>query len=234
MYELEFSGGAWLRLRPVPTHVYLMFRGQMLAEKVASIGPKPEPPMVEVKMKAGHTERLVAGEDTPEYQAFAIQRDEWQTRYDEVMASANADWVMLCRDYAVEEWSHDSRETWAKDIPEDWQPDEALDRAGIRLSDNLRAEYISLVLCQSWQDHEALTNIAEAKVNDIADEEVQAVLAGFRPGAGRKRDAATATGTDRHPPQRVSRANGGGAGLGQRSGWLVRLFAGRKGGDDGV
>ena len=234
MYELEFSGGAWLRLRPVPTHVYLMFRGQVLVEKLASIGPKPEPPMVEVKMKAGHIERHVATEDTPEYQAFAVQRDEWQARHDEVMADANADWVMLCRDYAVEEWSHDGRATWDQDIPEDWQPDEALDRAGIRLSDNLRAEYINLVLCQSWQDHEALTNIAEARVNDIADEEVAAVLAGFRSGAGRKRDAVATARTDGHPPQRVSRANGGGKGLGQGPGWLVRLFAGRKGDHDGA
>jgi len=211
-----------------------MFRGQVLAEKVASIGPKPAPPMVEVKMKAGHVERHVAGEDAPEYQAFAALRDEWQAQHDEVMADANADWVMLCRDYAVVEWSHD-REAWDKDIPEDWQPDEALDRAGIRLSDNLRAEYISLVLCPSWQDHEALTNIAEARVNDIADEEVQAVLDGFRPGAGRKRDATTATRTDRHPPQRVSRANGGGKSLGQRSRSLVRrLFTRRKDDDDGV
>ncbi len=234
MYELEFSGGAWLRLRPVPTHVYLMFRGQILAKKVIGIGPKPDPPMVEVRMKAGHIERQPAGEDAPEYQEFAARRDEWQARHDEVMADANADWVMLCRDYAVVEWSHDDRVTWAQDVPEDWQPSGAVTRAGIQLSDNLRAEYISLVLCQSWQDHEALTNIAEARVNDIADEEVAAVLAGFRLGARRTGHAVATAGTDRHPPQRLPRTNGGGARLGKRPRWLVRLFAGRKGGDDGV
>jgi len=220
--EIVLSNGVRLRVRPVPPHVYLVFRGQVHA----ALPPEPQPPTVEFTTKAGHKERTVAPEDDPAWEQYLASHAQWEEQQRIALERANDAWNSLIRDYAVVAWQFPGGD-WLQEPPADWRYPDALTRAGLSPSENLRAEYIALELLTTPRDIAALLDVIESETV-LREEEIVAAEAGFR---GRHKSAGKAAG-GRNTPNEDTRGDGSGARVGANAGFLVRLFT-RRARDDG-
>ncbi len=214
MKEITLSNGARLRVRPVPPHVYLMFKARINA----NMPPEPKPPVVEFLTKAGHVERGPAGEDHPAWQQYIEEREKWQKEQARAFEEANSHWLGLLFDYAIQAWSWDG-ETWQTDAAEDWRYPAALLRAGLNASDNHRLDYILLELLVSPSDVAAVLDIAESR-SELREEEVQAAQAGFRRG----NQQVASSRRIRDHQNALPRRDGNSESVGKGPGFLVSLF----------
>ena len=210
MRELQLTNGAHVRVRPVPPHVIIQFNRNV----AKALPPEPHPPTRTVKMADGHVEQDTVPEGAPEWKEYESARAEWKKACDDKLVTANDEYNVLQRDYAIIEWSFDG-EHWQKDVPELWEFPEACVRAGIEPCGNRRVDYIGIELLTTTDDWAAVRDAADGITAQITDEEAARVRALFQTGDGRERDASTRKiGWLRHLAIKISRGNASGKGVG--------------------
>lgn len=163
--EIHLPNGYVVRCRPVPPYAYV---------RVGAAYREPPPPTVEVKSAAGHTERVLAAEGSPEWQAW---REEVERIEQERMNAQRA----FAFDYGVVAWRREDEEEWQTEPPDDWEFPDWLKEYGIIPAPRKRADYIRMEVLADPESAAKVMTVIYGGVAALSEEEVGAAEDLFRP-----------------------------------------------------
>lgn len=162
MPEIKLSSGFTVKVRTVPPYTFAQISAQF---------KEPIPPKMPIKSVAGHTEMVVAPDDSPEWLTFVQAQDEYKKK----VAEARDNFVY---DYGIESWRNGAGE-WQTDPPDDWEFPKIFEKYGIKSGGDRRLDYIHYHLIATNDDVGKILDAALGNVAPITDAEVDAALGGF-------------------------------------------------------
>lgn len=186
MSTIRLENGAVLRYRLVPPYAR--------AQAYFSL-KDPPPPKEELKSAAGHTEEVLADEESAAYQ-------EWFDELQEVRRVRAQRQQDMTLDYGIEAWLLPPPDgllglivrllraigirNWRSAPPEDWEIPESLERYGVTAYVSRRLTYIQIELITTNKDLERVVRIVGdlGEAGELTDEEVEAAEASFRAEMG--------------------------------------------------
>jgi len=190
---VQLAGDWEVRVTPVPPHASFKW-----VKAHVKYPDKPPKPMVEMRSPLlppdAPAESAPALPDTPEWDAWMLELQNWQEQCDKVREAKADEEMEFSLDYAVMDWRKSGTEDpWQSEPAADWEPRSALERHGVDVGDNRRLAFIHYELLAQPENYDLIVYAAfpkgEADMSPITEEEVNAALGNFRTGSGVSRES---------------------------------------------
>lgn len=144
--DIVLSNGVVVKAISVPPY---------LTNKVYESVPPPKAPKAHLKSELTGGEEVVrALPDTPEWEEYWEERNEWQNQLVVAMEAFQMD-------YGVIGWKYPETDEWIDAPPEDWEPPAMLEYWGIGIDmDSLQARkiaFLRLIVIRNMDDLQLLT-----------------------------------------------------------------------------
>lgn len=217
-------------VRPIPP----IAMARLLGRQSALLPPEPPLPKVMVRSIAGHEEEVAASPDTPEYQKWLVEVEQWEQKCKELRAQIELENQLFCYDYAIVAWRRIGTEEWQYEPDETYAVPTAYARHGISTSNDRRVEFIVNELLTQVEYLEQIQRAMYPSVDyesnpaPIEEQEVADMMRLFRNSPEERKDRRMGGDGSRRGEHQNEPACHGDVGcekVGKRPRFLVRLFS---------